>query len=81
MPASVQRRFRGSTGRVWTAQLYSNPGAGEEAPSSAQWRARTVLRFTSDDIVLELADWPENWLEVSDEELAALARRANPPRL
>jgi hypothetical protein len=39
-----------------------------------------VLRFTADDIVVELAKWPENWRESTVEQFALMLLDANPPR-
>jgi hypothetical protein len=39
-----------------------------------------VLRFTADDIVVELTDWPTDWESSSIEEFAMMLLDANPPR-
>jgi len=39
-----------------------------------------VLRFTADDIVMELHQWPEDWRSASMEEFAIMLLDAAPPR-
>jgi hypothetical protein len=67
-----RRTFRSPGGREWTVRLHECLDRGG-APE-------TVLRFTADDIVVELARWPENWRESSIEEFAMMLLDANPPR-
>lgn len=40
----------------------------------------TVLRFTAGDSVVDLKEWPDNWKQLSREELALLLLDAEPPR-
>ena len=76
------RAFQSPSGRTWMAYLY--PGStsagrpGEEHAASPP--AGAVLRFRSGDLVLELLEFPAEWLELPDEALIELARRAQPPR-
>ena len=80
--SGVQRRFRGPSGRAWTATLYDYPEPEGAGPGNGSHRPKTVLRFSSDDdVMLELAEWPRDWLELGDDQLVQLARRANPPRI
>ena len=69
------RSFRSPSGRAWMAYLF--PGGAEPAPSRA---AVAVLRFRSGDLVLELSAFPADWLQLPDEALIELARRAQPPK-
>lgn len=74
------REFHSPSGRRWTARLYFFPSAGTGlagVPSPAV--SGSVLRFESDDITLDLADWPNDWLHASDAELVALLRSATTP--
>lgn len=78
-----RRTFAGPGGRTWTAQLFTFPRARATAdharPDAVD--AETVLRFTAGELVLDLAEWPSDWVEWPEEQLLALVRRANPPRI
>jgi hypothetical protein len=65
---SVVRSFRYPGGRVWTVSLTMHP----TTPT------RRVLRFSAGGRVIDLDVWPRNWVDVTDEELVALLRRASP---
>jgi hypothetical protein len=39
-----------------------------------------VLRFTADDIVVELSKWPDDWRTATVKEYALMLLDANPPR-
>jgi hypothetical protein len=67
-----RRTFRSPGGREWTVRVHECLDRGG-APER-------VLRFTADDVVVELAKWPENWQESSIEEFAMMLLDANPPR-
>lgn len=67
-----RRTFRSPGGREWTVRIHECLDRGGEA--------ETVLRFTADDIVVELSRWPENWREASIAEFALMLLDANPPR-
>ena len=67
-----RRTFRSPGGREWTVRVHECLDRGGEP--------ETVLRFTADDIVVELATWPEHWRESSIEEFAMMLLDANPPR-
>lgn len=74
------REFHSPSGRRWTARLYHFPSAGTGlAGVTPPLTSGSVLRFESDDITLDLADWPNDWLHASDAELVALLRRATTP--
>ena len=73
--------FQGPTGRAWTAHLFTYPAPSGEPDDHWRERARTVLRFTAAEVVLELAHWPDDWLQLPDDALVQLVRRANPPRI
>jgi hypothetical protein len=62
------RTFRYPGGRVWTASLTPHP----TEPS------RRVLRFSAGARSIDVADWPPDWAEQSDEELVALLQRTAP---
>jgi hypothetical protein len=64
--------FRSPAGREWTVRIHECLDRGGEP--------EMVLRFTADDIVVELPTWPENWRDASVEEFALLMLDANPPR-
>ncbi|HUQ45397.1 MAG TPA: hypothetical protein VM033_02025 [Gemmatimonadaceae bacterium] len=67
-----RRTFRSPNGREWTVRVHECLDRGGEP--------EMVLRFTADDIVVELAKWPETWREASVEEFALMLLDANPPR-
>jgi hypothetical protein len=70
------RTFRSPTGREWLAEVYALPPTVDvqSIPGSQQ-----VLRFTSADITLDLADFPKNWNELGIDGLVWLLRMANAP--
>lgn len=70
--ANAQRTFRSPGGREWTVRVHEClDRAGDE---------QMVLRFTADDIIVELPHWPANWQSASMEEFAIMLLDANPPR-
>src|SRR5688500_12428860 len=76
--AAVHSRiFTDARGRKFVAGLYrvaprADSGTGGRAPTSPG----TVLRFISGSIVLDLADWPDDWDRYTDTQLARLLERA-----
>lgn len=62
---SVVRSFRYPGGEVWRASVV------EDAPER-----RPVLRFSSASQTLDLASWPADWADLSNEALVALMQRA-----
>ncbi len=70
--ANAQRTFRSLGGREWTVRVHEClDRSGDE---------QMVLRFTADDIVMELRKWPENWQSATMEEFAVMLLDASPPR-
>ena len=70
--SGAQRTFRSPGGREWTVRVHEcMDRAGDE---------RIVLRFTADDIVVELPRWPENWQSATVEQFGLMLLDANPPR-
>ena len=65
----VVRSFRYPGGRVWTASLIAHP----TIPGAR------VLRFSGGARVIDVEQWPSDWADQPDEQLAALLRRAAPP--
>jgi hypothetical protein len=71
--APLLRTFSGPSGRHWMV-------TPREIGSDAS--AATVLRFTSSDgVVLDLEQWPDDWDRYSPAQLVELAQRAHPPRV
>ena len=70
--AQSERSFRSRRGREWRVRLheYPRPYGGSE----------TVLRYTCDDLVLDVRDWPANWKDLGREAHALLILEAGPPR-
>ena len=64
--------FRSPAGREWTVRIHECLDRGGEP--------EMVLRFTADDIVVELPTWPESWRDASVEEFALMMLDATPPR-
>jgi hypothetical protein len=69
--ANAQRTFMSPGGREWTVRVH------ECLDRSGQHEM--VLRFTADDIVVELPRWPENWQSATMQEYAVMLLDANPP--
>lgn len=70
--AHAQITFRSPRGREWCVRVHEcldKEGAHQ-----------MVLRFTADDIVVELPEWPENWQSATPAEFALMLLDANPPR-
>jgi hypothetical protein len=70
--AGAQRVFRSPGGREWTVRIHEcTDRAGDE---------QMVLRFTADDIVVELPRWPADWQMATVEQFGLMLLDANPPR-
>jgi hypothetical protein len=70
--ARAQVTFRSPGGREWTVRVHEClDRAGTE---------QLVLRFTTEDIVVELSRWPDNWQAASVEQFGLMLLDANPPR-
>lgn len=70
--AHAQITFRSPGGRLWTVRVHECLDAGGIE--------QTVLRFTADDIVVELPRWPGDWQSSTMEQFALMLLDANPPR-
>jgi hypothetical protein len=68
---AVVRSFRYPGGRVWTASLIAHPTI----------HGAQVLRFSGGARVIDVEDWPSDWADQPDEQLAGLLREAAPPGL
>lgn len=69
-PGPAIRTFRYPTGRYWTVNEL-----GTSSSSSGQ---PPLLRFTSGARELDTADWPSNWAQMSELDLADLLYRSFP---
>lgn len=69
---SHESQFSSPRGRQWAVRLHEflEPGGKQQ----------TVLRFSADDIVVDLDDWPRDWRDRSPEEYAMMMLDARPPR-
>ena len=77
---SARRLFRGPGGRTWTAQLLDFPATGTGlAGHLPADRTGLVLRFSAGDAVLDLAEWPDDWMQWPDEKLVLLVQRGTAP--
>lgn len=70
--AHAHLSFRSPGGREWTVRVHEC--------LDRQGADRAVLRFTADDIVVDLLDWPDEWQSYSMERFALLLLDATPPR-
>ena len=70
--AAAQRTFTSPRGRTWTVRLHECLRPDGER--------QVVLRFTADDIVVDLPRWPENWRDQNMEQYALMLLDADPPR-
>ena len=66
------RTFTSPRGRVWTVRPHEC--------LNAEGGTTTVLRFTADDIVIDLVDWPGDWRDYTATQYAMLMLDASPPR-
>ena len=69
-PSLTARTFRYPNGRYWTVN--------EMPHSSTMGEHRPLLRFTSGARSLDTADWPQEWAQMSEEDLAELLYRSFP---
>ena len=67
-----RRTFMSPGAREWTVRAH------ECLDPSGQHQ--TVLRFTADDIVVELMKWPDDWQSATVQEFALMLLDASPPR-
>lgn len=64
--------FTSPGGREWTVRVHECLDKDD--------KPTMVLRFTADDIVVELAKWPEDWRTATVKDFAMMLLDANPPR-
>lgn len=70
--AHAQISFRSPGGREWIVRVHEClDRAGDD---------QIVLRFTTQDIVVELPRWPDDWQSASVEQFGLMLLDANPPR-
>jgi hypothetical protein len=60
------RSFRFPSGRFWSVAEWSSIASGSSGAT------RTVLRFSAGARSLDLADWPADWRDMTDGQLASL---------
>lgn len=65
---SATRTFRYPGGRLWTVCVEQRPESG----------GPPTLRFTAGSRYIDLDDWPKNWVDLPDAQLAVLLRGAAP---
>jgi hypothetical protein len=73
-----QRILTDSRGRTFVAGLYRIPPRESTSEGRVPSSPGTVLRFISGSIVLDLADYPDDWDRYTDSQLTALLDRAQP---
>lgn len=74
------REFQSPSGRRWVARLFYFPAVTSSALRETRPAASgSVLRFQSDELTLDLADWPDDWFTLGDADLLNLLRRATTP--
>jgi hypothetical protein len=70
--ATAVRTFTSPRGRLWTVRLHESETAGGGS--------NAMLRFTSDDLVIDLTEWPADWKDYTATQYAMLILDASPPR-
>ena len=79
-PMAHKRTFRSPSGRDWTVEVYHLPqGIAAQGARGAEIARKSILRFVSSDVTLDLCTFPENWESLADDELVTLLRSASPP--
>jgi hypothetical protein len=70
--STAVRTFTTPRGRVWTVRLHEclDKDGG----------TMTVLRFTAEDVVIDLVAWPPDWKDYTATQYAMLMLDASPPR-
>lgn len=71
--SNAERKFMSPGGREWTVRLHECVGA--------RGKEETVLRFTTEDIVMELSKWPRNWQTATVAQFGLMLLDANPPHV
>ena len=67
-----QVTFTSPGGREWTVRIHEC--------LDKRGHAQKVLRFTVDDIVVELEEWPDDWRTATMKDFAVMLLDASPPR-
>ena len=70
--AEAERTFRSPQGREWTVRPHEC--------LDKDGNPELVLRFTAEDVVVDLPDWPEDWRSASVQDYAIMLLDAKPPR-
>jgi hypothetical protein len=70
--SAAERTFTSPRGRAWTARLHEC--------LDKDGNTMTVLRFTADDVVIDLVAWPPDWKDYTSTQYAMLMLDASPPR-
>jgi hypothetical protein len=70
--SAAVRTFTSPRGRVWTVRLHEC--------LDTDGSTMTVLRFTADDVVIDLTAWPPDWKDYTATQYAMLMLDAAPPR-
>jgi hypothetical protein len=73
------REFYSPGGRRWAATLFYVPSGPRGLFVFPVLASTSVLRFKSDDITLDLADWPDDWTALPDAALVSLLQSARIP--
>ena len=70
--SNAERTFRSPGGREWKVRVHEC--------LDREGSDQMVLRFTADDIIMELRHWPDDWQSSSVEDFALMLLDATPPR-
>jgi hypothetical protein len=70
--SEAERKFMSPGGREWTVRLHEC--------LDASGKEEIVLRFTTEDIVVELSKWPQNWHTATVAQFGLMLLDADPPR-
>ncbi len=70
--ADARLTFQSPGGREWAVRIHEC--------LDREGAEQVVLRFTAEDVVVELEHWPSDWRDASVERFAMMLLDANPPR-
>src|SRR3954469_24213 len=73
------RTFTSASGRRWTVDVYELPKSVAILAADTRVSVQTVLRFSSDQVTLDLVNYPADWNTKTDADLVALLRQATTP--
>jgi hypothetical protein len=76
---TAARTFVSQSGRQWRVELFELPPGIGVRTADGYILASAVLRFSSGEVTLDLAAYPSDWPDCSEETLVSLLRMAKVP--